>query len=204
MSAAAALTPRGRLLATGLLVGAALFGAAPAWASSGVSIDVARIAVSQDLAGGDDYRLPTFGVRNPGTEPTTYALTVSYVDGEAGMRPPAEWFDFSPPTMTLAGGASGPVQTRLRIPADAEPGTYSALIGPQITTDQPGAQIGAGAAAKLTFTVAPSSWWDAWLRIVGRWLGQNPGVGAVAGAIALLIAIRILRRRVSITVARRA
>lgn len=197
------LTPT-RLLVSGVLAGAALLGAVPAWASSGVSIDVARIAISEDLLGGDDYRLPTFGVRNPGSEATTYKLTVSYVDGEPGLRPPAEWFAFAPATLTLDAGASGPIQTQLRIPADAEPGTYAALIGPQITSDRPGAQIGAAAAAKLTFTIAPSSWWDAWLRIIGRWLGENPWALAVAGAFIALLAVRILRSRISISVARRA
>ena len=152
---------------------------------------------------GGDYRLPTFGVRNPGTESTSYALTISYVDGQEALRPPADWFSFEPATFSLGVGESRAVETRLEIPSDAEPGDYSALIGPQIAADGGGAQVGAGAAARLSVTCQPSSTVDAWLRMLMRFLGQNPWIWIVGLAVLAVTAVRFLRRRFSFTVQRR-
>jgi hypothetical protein len=182
---------------------AALTGAGPAGASMGVSIDVGRIDVSEDLAPGGDYRLPAFGVRNPGTEPTTYKLVVSYIDGQDAGRPAEAWFTFEPAELTLQPGESRPVQARLTLPVDSEPGAYAALIGPQIVSEGGGAQVGAAAAARLTFEVAPSSGWDAFLRWFSRLIAEQPAVLVMPGAALLLLALWVLRRRFSISIARR-
>lgn len=185
--------------------GAVLFSAAPAAAAStGVSIDVGSIAVSQVLVPGEEYTLPTFGVRNPGTEATTYRVVVTYVDGQAGVAPAEAWFTFDPGDLTIGPGESRPVRTRLVIPPDAEPGEYAALIGPQIVSQGGGAQVGAAAAAKLTFRVGESSGLDAWLRAIGRFLAQNPWVLALGGLLLLYVAVRSLRKRFTLSVARRA
>jgi hypothetical protein len=191
-----------RLAALGLVV-ACLATAGPLAASTGVSIDVGSIAVSEELAPGGSYHLPSFGVRNPGDEPTSYRLVVSYIDGQEAMRPPEAWFTFEPATLVLEGGASAPVRTRLTIPPDAEPGAYAALIGPQITPTGGGAQVGAGAAARLSFTVADEGGLRGWLRWLGRFLAENPWIVALAALVALLVAVRWLRRRISVQVVRR-
>ena len=73
-----------------VLVGAALAGGvAPAIASTGASIDVGSIDVKEELLPGGEYKLPTFGVRNPGTEPTNYQLVVAYMDDQNLRQPPA-------------------------------------------------------------------------------------------------------------------
>jgi hypothetical protein len=182
---------------------AALGGVAPALASMGVSIDVGRIDVSEDLAPGGEYRLPAFGVRNPGTEPTTYRLVVSYIDGQDANRPAEAWFTFEPAELTLQPGESRPVQARLTLPVDAEPGTYAALIGPQIESAGGGAQVGAAAAARLTFEVAPSSGWDAFLRWLSRLVAEQPAILVMPGAAVLLLVLWVMRRRFSISIARR-
>lgn len=194
--------PRLRVLI--LAAGVALTSAAPAAASTGVSIDVGSIEVSEVLAPGGEYMLPTFGVRNPGTEPTTYRLVVTYLDGQTAAEPAEGWFTFEPGEMTIAPGESRPVRTRLVVPPDAEPGEYAALIGPQIDSTGEGAQVGAAAAAKLTFTVAESSGFEAWLRILWRFIVQNPWVLAVAGLVLLLVVARSLRTRFTLSVSRRA
>jgi hypothetical protein len=195
---------RTRIAAGLLVVGAALLAsAAPVTAGKAVSIDVGTIAVREQLVPGGQYRLPTFGVRNPGTEPTSYEITVSYVDGQEALRPPMGWFTFGPAKLTLEVGESRAISTTLDIPAGAEPGEYAALIGPRIVSDGNGAQVGAGAAARLTFTVEPSSALDAFLRQLWRFLGANPWawIGALL-LVAFVVAWR-LRRRFSITVTRR-
>jgi hypothetical protein len=183
---------------------AALGSAGPVGASMGVSIDVGRIDVSEELAPGGEYRLPAFGVRNPGTEPTTYKLVVSYIDDQAAGRPAEGWFTFEPAELTLQPGESRPVQARLTLPVDSEPGAYAALIGPQIVSEGGGAQVGAAAAARLTFEIASSSAWDAFLRWLSRLIVDQPALLAVPISAALLVAIWVLRRRFSINIARKA
>jgi hypothetical protein len=187
------------------LAGVALLGAAPAvGASTGVSIDVGRIDVSQSLAPGGEYRLPTFGVRNPGTEATTYRLVVSYVDGQDAASPPEAWFAFDPGALTLGPDESRAVATSVVVPPDAAPGQYAALIGPQIVgAGAGGAQVGAAAAVRLTFTVGESSGLDGWLRMLGRFLADNPWLLALAGLLLLLVAVRIVRRHFTFEVGRR-
>jgi hypothetical protein len=192
---------------TVLALGAVLLvGTAPVAAGKAVSIDVGSIAVREQLVPGGEYKLPTFGVRNPGTEETSYILTVSYVDGQEALRPPVEWFSFSPETLTLGVGESRPIETTLDIPTDAEPGDYAALIGPQIaaTRDGSGAQVGAGAAARLTFTVQPSSALDAFLRQLWRFLAENPWVWIAAVIVLAVLVLWFLRRRFQFSIQRKA
>jgi hypothetical protein len=196
----------GSLRHKALLVGFAAVGlatAAPAAATQGVAIDVGQIAVSEDLKAGGEYRLPAFGVRNPGTESTSYRMAVSYIDDQAALQPPEAWFVFSPSQLTLGSEESKPVQTRLVIPPDAEPGTYAALIGPQIASNNEGAQVGAAAAARLSFTVVPSSAFEAWMRWLGRFIGENPWVLLIPIGILAFVAWWFLHRRVAISIARR-
>jgi hypothetical protein len=193
-----------RGLARLLLVGVALVCAAPAGAQTGVSIDVGRIAVSDELAPGGEYRLPTFGVRNPGTDTTSYRITVSYLEGQQEAQPPEAWFSFSPAEMSLAGGQSQPVQTRLTIPPDAVAGEYHALVGPQIVGSGGGAQVGAAAAARLTFTVGPCEGFDCWLRWLWRFIQENPWVLIIPALVLGLLTLLYLRRRFSFSVSRRA
>lgn len=172
-------------------------------ATTGVSIDVSRIDVTAELAPGGQYELPRFGVRNPGTERTNYAMVVTYVDGQGAQQPPAAWFSFRPANVTLSAGESRPVRTSIEVPPDAEPGTYEALIGPQISAEGIGPRVGAGAAARLSFTVGECEGLECWLRWLFRWIGEHLYVLLVPLAIAGLIAVRIVRRRFSFSVQRR-
>ena len=190
--------------AAGIGLGAALLvSAAPVDAGRGVSIDVGTIAVREQLVPGGEYRLPTFGIRNPGDEPTSYVLTVSYVDGQEALRPPAEWFSFDPATLTLGTQESRAVLTTLEIPADAEPGDYAALIGPQIAADGSGPQVGAGAAARLNFTIQPASALDGWLRQLWRFLLENPWILVVALLGAGAAGVWFVRKRFQFSIQRR-
>ena len=187
-----------------VVIGAALLGAPAAAASKGVSIDVGRIDVSQQLEPGGEYRLPTFGVRNPGTEATTYKLTISAIDGQDQLRPKDGWFTFEPAQLTLRPGESQAIQARITLPADAEPGAYAALIGPQISADGSGAQVGAAAAARLTFTIGESGFFEGLFREIGRLLAEQPWILVIPGLLVLLVLVRLLRRRFTFNVARRA
>ena len=192
-----------RALLLTALAGLTLVAVGPAAATTGVSIDVSRINVTESLAPGGEYRLPTFGVRNPGDEATSYVIVVTYVDGQAAHQPPAEWFTFSPGSLTLEGGQSRPVTTSLEVPPDAAAGEYEALIGPQIAAEGSGPQVGAAAAARLFFTVGECDGFECWLRWILRWIGEHLYVLLIPLALAALIGLRLLRRRFSFSVSRR-
>lgn len=187
-----------------LLALASLAGAARAGADTGVSIDVGKIAITQKLTPGGGYQLPTFGVRNPGTERTAYRLRVSYVQGQQAKRPPADWFTFSPGELSLDPGETRPVRVRLSLPAGADPGDYEALVGAEIASDEPGARVGAAAAARLTFSVEPASLLEAWwLKLTTFWSGHSPWTWLVLGVAAGGLVAWQLRRRLTISVGRR-
>jgi hypothetical protein len=193
-----------RVLSLPLLVGLTLAAAVPVVATTGVSIDTSRVAVTETLVPGGEYRLPAFGVRNPGTESTSYIIVVTYVDRQEAHQPPAEWFSFTPGSLTLDGGQSRAVSASLEVPPDAEPGTYEALVGPQIAAEGSGAQIGAGAAARLTFTVSECDGFECWLRWIGRWIGEHAYVLLIPAALTALVTTRIVRRRFAFSIQRRA
>jgi len=195
-----------RAVALGSLGAAAsLLVAAPASADRGVSIDVGKIAISQKLLPGGAYHLPTIGVRNPGTEPTSYRLTVSYVQGQGARQPPEGWFRFSPQTLTLRPGQTGQVRTRIELPRGAEPGSYAALVGAQIENTGTGTQVGAGAAAHMTFTVEPASLFQAWWLDVKTFTTDHAPMTWIVplGLLACAFSWQV-RRRFSFAVSRRA
>ncbi len=156
------ITHRVRRRVVGLMAGGALlFSAAPAvaptLASSGVSVDLGRIEITQKLGPGGAYTLPTIGVRNPGTERTSYVMVANPVQDRTLSAPPLEWFEFSPANLTLGPGESRPVRVRIILPTDAPPGDYIALVGAQIVSQGTGASVGAAAAARTTFTIQSAS-----------------------------------------------
>lgn len=174
-------------------------------AARGVSVDLGRIEVEQGLLPGGGYRLPTIGVRNPGSEPTTYRMVVSYLTGQKAKRPPADWFVFSPREFSLGPGETKPVNTRINLPTGADPGDYGGLVGAQIVSKGDGAQVGAAAAARITFTVAPSSWLEAqWLRLKTFFAGHLPWSWLVPSLAAGTLTAWLLRRRFTISIGRRA
>jgi hypothetical protein len=142
-------------------------------ADIGVAMDVGKVAVDQRLAKGGTYHLPVIGVRNPGTEAATYEMGVSHIQGQAERWAPDSWFSFSPSRFTLQPGATQPVRVTLDIPTDAGPDDYAVLLQARIAPAGEGAQVGAAAAAQLSFTVKPSTILEAWLlrgrRTIADW-----------------------------------
>ncbi len=144
-------------------VAAALFaGSMPVHADKGVSVDLGKIEVSDRLSRGGSYNLPTMGVRNPGSEPANYVMTVSYLENQPERRPPESWFEFSPREFRLEPGETQPVAISLTIPTSARPAGYASVLAAQIVAEGEGAQVGAAAGAGLEFTVKPSNAFQAW------------------------------------------
>jgi hypothetical protein len=192
-----------RRAATAAAVAAlAAFTPATSAASQGVAVDIGRIAIDQKLTPGGGYRLPVIGVRNPGTERTTYRMGASAIQG--AEAPPEGWFDFSPRTFTLKPGETKPVRVRLTLPANAEPNEYTALVGAQIAGGR-GVRVGAAAAARTTFTVEPANFLQArWLELK-RFFGDNrPWTWLAPALLAFAAASSFVRKRFRFSVARRA
>ena len=182
-------------LAAGLLVPAA-------GADRGVSVDLGRIDIDQKLEAGGSYTLPTMGVRNPGTEMTSYRMGAQAIRGS--RSPDEEWFEFQPRELRLKPGESRQVRTRLRLPTGAEPGDYEALLGAQIVSDGGGVQVGAAAAARLTFTVEPSSQLAAWwLSAKTSFTDALPWSALLPAVAALGLGLVSVRKRFAFRVERR-
>jgi len=172
--------------------------ALPAAATTGVSVDLGRVDITEQLSPGGSYNLPTIGVRNPGTERTSYTMVANPITDPTHKAPPAGWFHFDPASVTLDPPATAPVHIRLIVPTDATPGDYIALVGAEIQTPGGGATVGAAAAARTTFTVAPSNALEAAL----VWLGQTftdllPWSAVVTSLVVLGGALWLVRRRFS-------
>src|SRR5688572_13404129 len=90
-------------------------------ADRGVALDPAEIRVDQQLSKGGTYQLPSIGLRNPGSEPSEYAMGVTYLEGQTGSRPPESWFSFDPAHVTLGPGQTRAVRVTIDIPSGARP-----------------------------------------------------------------------------------
>ena len=164
-------------------------------ADQGVAIDVSAIDISQTLSKGGSYDLPTIGVRNPGDEPTSYGMSITYFAAQEQRRPGDDWFRFEPAAFELVPGATQPVTVVLRIPANADAGDYQALIQASIVADTDGASVGGAAAARVSFSVKPSSLAEAWWRELRDWLGDHAAWVGSGGALALLAILAWMLRR---------
>lgn len=140
----------------GTLVAIQLSCAAAVAAAQGVALDTGRITVETPLAAGKSYQLARLGVRNPGTQRTQYTLVVTPIE-TAAHSPAPGWFSFSPKQVTVQGGKQQAVTVSIRLPRDVAPGRYEVLVGAQIASDGKTMAIAAGAAARLTFTVASNT-----------------------------------------------
>lgn len=171
----------------------------------GVAIDIGRVDVSEKLSRGGEYHLPSIGVRNPGTQVTTYRMGVTYIQDQAGRKAPASWFSFDPEEFTLAPGEARPVSVTLDIPAGARPDDYEALLKAEIAPEGEGTTIGAAAAARLKFTVKPSNILQAWQLEAETWFKDNQPWTVVLPLAALALgALWWMRRRFTFSVGRRA
>jgi hypothetical protein len=174
-------------------------------ADRGVALDIGRLDISQTLTPGGGYRLPPLGVRNPGDQVTSYRIVVSHVDGQNGRPIPSSWFRFEPRKLTLKPGKTQKVQVRLSVPTGADPVHYEGLVAAQIVTKGKGAQVGAAAAAKVTFSVESSTWLGAlWYHIRTFFSDHEPWTWLVPALLAMALLGSQLRQRFSFQIARRA
>ena len=157
------------------------------------------------LTPGGGYRLPPVGVRNPGDEVTSYRMMVSSVQGQDGIPVPERWLEFSPREVTLAPGQTKKIAATLSLPTGADPGDYEGLLAAQIVTEGGGAQVGAAAAAKVTFEVESATLLGAYWHKLSTWFEDNaPWTWLVPALLVAALAAWQLRNRFAFRVERRA
>jgi hypothetical protein len=179
--------------------------AGTASADRGVALDLGKLEISQVLTPGGGYRLPPIGVRNPGDEVTSYRMVVSSVQGQAGTPVPDDWLEFEPREVTLKPGETRKVSARLSLPTGADPGDYEGLLAAQIVTEGGGAQVGAAAAAKVTFEVESATLLGAWWHKLSTWFTDiAPWTWLVPALLASTLIAWQLRRRFAFRLERRA
>ena len=171
-------------------------------ADPGVSISTGRIDVTDRLAPGGRYHLPTLTVSNIGDRPARYAVTINYLEQADNLaRPPRSWFNISPARFDLAPGESGAVAVSLDLPASAEPDSYVALIAAHPEAPQDGMAVIAGAAARVQFTVKPSNWLEAWRLRVTRAIDDGTPWSYVVPTFAIVaLFVYNVRRRLKIRI----
>ncbi|MDD4382462.1 MAG: hypothetical protein PHE21_03950 [Candidatus Dojkabacteria bacterium] len=126
----------------------------------GVGVGSGKITINDKLKNGMVYKFPDLIVINTGDRESNYMVGVSYNQDQKELLPPQEWFTFTPDRFFLNPGESQNVAIKLRLPIDnVVPGDYFAYLeaSPVIDDEDGVATVGIAAAAKLTFTIAPSN-----------------------------------------------
>jgi hypothetical protein len=194
-----------RLSVVLVVLGAALLTSGAASADRGVALDLGKLEIAQVLTPGGGYKLPPIGVRNPGDEVTTYRMVVSSVDGQKDSAVPEDWVAFEPREITVGPGETEKVETRLSLPTGADPGDYEGLLAAQIVTEGDGAQVGAAAAAKLTFEVESATLLGAyWHKLTTSFEENAPWTWLVPALLAMLLIAWQFRRRFAFRLEKRA
>ncbi len=177
-----------------------LAAAQPAWARLGVGVNVGNIEVNEPLLSGGIYDIATMSVINTGNETSDYGLGVSYRDKQKEMKPPVEWFRFSPERFELKPGRQKPVEISLIVPVNAKAGDYFALVEGHPIADEKGLNIGIAAAAKINFTVESSSlFWSIVNRLTTWFTNNSPYSYIIAGVSLLAIVILIIRHYIKLS-----
>ncbi len=173
-------------------------------ADRGVALDLGKVEIEQALTPGGGYQLPPVGVRNPGDEATTYRMVVSSVAGQSRTPVPASWLHFSPREVTVRPGETTKVQPRLSLPTGADPGDYEGLLAAQIVTAGGGTQVGAAAAAKVSFEVESTTLLGAWWHELSTASTEHaPWTWLLPAVLASALVVSQLRRRFSLHVEKR-
>lgn len=178
----------------------------PASARLGVGINVGRIVVNEPLLSGGIYPVTRMAVINTGTEASDYEADISYLEGQKELKPPKEWFSFSPKRFHLKPRESKEIQISLTIPVNAREGKYFAFVEGHPVAKKKGVTIGIAAAAKMYFTVKSASlFWAIINRILTFFTTYAPYSYIILGIILLAILVFLFRRffRISLRIERK-
>lgn len=192
-----------RLLAAGFAGLALILFPATALASIGVGVGTGRIDVTEQLKNGGIYKLPEVTVFNTGTQTANYSMAVTLNESQAERKPDPHWFSFSPDNFTLEPHESQVVTPTINLPISTPPGKYFAYLEahPAETAQQGATAVGVAAAAKLSFTVAPSNiFYGIYFRLLSLYKQFAPYSYIATAAIILAILWRFIRKKVHLEI----
>jgi hypothetical protein len=134
----------------------------PVFVSAGIGVGVGtgKIQVDEPIKPGVIKLLPPLTVINTGDEPSEYGVSIEYLFSQPELKPQREWFSFEPSGFNLEPGKVQVVQIKLTLPIKGvKPGNYFAYLEAHPVKKAVSGQtsIGAAAAAKLYFTIAPAN-----------------------------------------------
>jgi hypothetical protein len=165
----------------------------PVAASIGVGVGTGKIQVDEKLRGGMIYQLPPITVINTGDVAADYSITITYFEVQPQLKPSQDWFTFTPEKVYLGPNESKNIAIKLSLPLKVVPGDYFAFLeaAPVKITENGNTNIGVAAAAKLYFTIAPSSFLEGiYYRVLSFWNINQPWTNR--GAIALGVVFMLL------------
>jgi len=168
----------------------------------GVGVNLGKIEIDEPLKPGGIYNFPSLSVVNTGDEPGDYELEVTYHQDQKELRPPQEWFSFSPFSFRLGAGESQLVAVKLNLPVKTKPGDYFAYLEAHpVVKKQGGTTIGVAAATKAYFTVVPANIWQAIFNKISTFLDITKPYSYVVLAVIIFAAIiTIFRKFFSVSV----
>ena len=158
-----------------------------AWATVGVGVQAAPVAMSAPARPGTTSAFPSVYVINTGTQSAEYSLKVERLSTGDELAVPDSWVSFGEQDFMLRPHRATTVAVRLKLPSTASAGQYMTDIVASTSARGSGsAAAGAAAATKLVFTVVATSS-----------SGLSPSeVGAIAaGSLAVVVGIAAGRKR---------
>jgi hypothetical protein len=136
-------------------------------ASIGVGVQASAVRLQGVAHPGANYALPPLFVTNSGTQPESISIQVERLSAGPGLTIPPAWIRIAALSGSLQPGQVARIALELRTPSGAKPGDYSSDI---VATGSAGLaagglSLGAAAATKLEFTVAPGPAHRSWLSL---------------------------------------
>lgn len=171
-------------------------------AKIGVGMGAGEIRLTEGVKPGGIYTLPSLQVFNTGDETTLYGMGVAYHQEHLELRPPKEWFAFSPTTFTLEEGGSQKISIMMVIPLETKPGDYFSFIesGP-VPDDKPGTSVGVAVGTRLFFTVEPANIFQAAVYRTSTFFNTYaPWTWIALGITGFFISVSLFRRFFSLNI----
>ena len=169
------------------------------FASIGVGVGTGKIQVDEPLKPGIINSLPALTVFNTGDESSDYGVSIEYQTSQPELKPNKEWFSFEPSNFNLEPGKAQIVQVKLTLPmSGVKPGKYFAYLEahPNATVaGKGGTSVGAAAAAKLYFTIAPANFAQgAYYRMMALVMVYSPTSYVIFTMIGFACLVALFRR----------
>lgn len=174
-----------------------------AFARIGVGVATGKIVVTQKLKPGIIYNLPPFTVLNTGDVPSDYEVAVTYFEKQFQLKPPNDWFIFSPRTFHLDPGKVQVVTIKINLPIATTPGDYFGFLEahPIQKSKMGQTTIGIAAATKLYFTIVPANIFQAiYYKITSFWTIYSPWPQGALVLLLVVLAILLARKHLNIQI----